>query len=169
MLVLFITALFIIAINRDDDAAMKKYLLEGESIIHIECLDPKEAIVFYRGRNHFGYVGYNWLKKNALTWKHVRGSGVQVGEVNYKLDGGYWYYDLAVGIGVILDPEIKKVLIAGENSGSYPAEIIEDIDGNRFWYFISDLFDTYEITATGLSGSNDIIEIVELKHVKVKQ
>lgn len=64
--------------------------------------------------------------------------------------------------GEIFDSEIEKVVIVTDTQKEFDAEIIEDANGNRFWYVITDGEVLLGSTISGRISDGEIKEQISI-------
>jgi hypothetical protein len=134
-------------------------------IVHIEALENNKAIAFYEWgttpeEDHFGIA---ILKKDLFGW-HFKGGSTSASPKEYKI--GWSFSDLKrdfsnytdILYGKILDAEIVDVLVNTTDGKQYPAKIIDDKNGERFWFLITDGVKLTGSTVTARSQNGKIIE-----------
>ncbi|GIP29119.1 hypothetical protein J23TS9_42490 [Paenibacillus sp. J23TS9] len=133
-------------------------------IVHIEALENKKAIAFYEwGTAPEDYFGIAILMKDLFGW-HFKSGSTSASPKEYKI--GWSFSDLKrdfsnytdILYGKILDAEIVDVLIKTNDGKQYSAKIIDDKNGERFWFLITEGVKLTGSTITACSQNGKTIE-----------
>ncbi|OPA73287.1 hypothetical protein BVG16_29195 [Paenibacillus selenitireducens] len=133
-------------------------------IVHIEALENNKAIAFYEwGTAPEDYFGIINLKKDLFGW-HLMNGSTSATPKEYKI--GWSFSDLKrdfsnytdILYGKIFDAEIVDVLVNTDNGKQYSAKIIDDNNGEKFWFLITDGVKLTGSTITARSQDGKIIE-----------
>ncbi|MFA9555781.1 hypothetical protein ACERII_00535 [Evansella sp. AB-rgal1] len=153
---------------KDDIVEIKKETnqttLPMMDVVHVEMLSNNEALAFYEhGGGTISYFGRNMLQKNLFGWRNIGGSSYQI----TQRDNLHWgfsnlsysspNFDSLIS-GRLFNDEVVEVIVVVNNQEE-KAKIVEYRDGERFWFYLSEVEDlSNSVPVYGVNENGDILE-----------
>lgn len=154
-------------IVRQDEKGIA-HALEGANqpsaaIEHIEYINDREAIAFYRwGEESISYIGYAFVEQGTWGWTLISSA---IGEVPMNEEMGLMFADLRDRSSIYTDlitgelnnSEVVEVKVSTLSGKSYEAFVVGNESVNRYWFLFTNEDDLIGATITGLSVEGEVL------------